>query len=859
MFKINLNKKIFRLIASLIILSNTILTLYLYNQNRELIEVRAISRADSLKDYFVSMRYVYQQQFLKSKFDINDTTLGFLPAHASTLISDEFAKISQDGITIRNVTDNYRNPKNKADKFELEAIEFFKKNPQTDIHVKKIKDENSNEFINYTSPLIIEKHCMICHGEKDTVMPSIRERYDTGFGYKIGDVRGVTSIKIPLQNLTTETMDGFYEITLFSWVSILFLLFVIYFAVKKLTIKDTEQKQLLEKEVKIKTMDLEKQTNELQIANQNQKHLFSILRTVADCNQILITAKNIDELIEKTAISMHSNTTFASIKISLFENNELKVKSFIGLDEDFHITPLEKDVFKNNRFVFLKSFDEKLSKKYLQKVEKYGITEIYSLPLRKEHYAQNAIGVITICTKQESGLSKEEKEMIDELAGDIGFALNSFFQKDVINRLSFYDLLTNLPNKKLFKQHLTQSLIDSHKNSKFGALLFVDFDNFKNINDIAGQDIGDTILKEAADRLILNLHTVSLISRFESDKFVLLIENISTNEDKSAIVSEKLAKEVQNITKEPFIVKDKTFYLTNSIGITLFFNHNASINKLLNQVEYAMRTAKESGKNSIRFYDKSLQDMTKSRSLLLQYLKEAILQNQFFLNYQKQLDSKLNVMGVEALIRWKHPVLGVVSPSEFIPVAEEAGIIKDIGAFVLESAVKQLREWSNDKIKKEWRISVNVSPIQFKDTDFTNELEKLIISKNINPTKLRIELTEGVLIQNQEDILNKIERLSSIGISISIDDFGSGYSSLGYLKHLKIDELKIDQSFVFGLKPNNSDETIIKTIIMMGREFGFDVIAEGVETKEQFEELKKLGCKYFQGYYFAKPCDSLEL
>ncbi|DAB27319.1 MAG TPA: diguanylate cyclase [Sulfurimonas sp. UBA10385] len=556
---------------------------------------------------------------------------------------------------------------------------------------------------------------------------------------------------------------------------------------------------------------------------------------------------------------MHSNTTFASVKISLFQNNQLTVKSSIGLDEDFNITPLEYDVFKNNRAVLLKSFDETLPDECREKVKKYNITEIYSLPLRKEHYAKEAIGVISICTTEIKGLSEEEREMIEELAGDVGFAINSFHQKDAINHLSFYDLLTNLPNQKLFEKHLTQALTNSNNSKNYGAVLFFDFDNFKNVNDLMGKEAGDFILTNTADRLILTLNKASIISRYASDKFLILLENISSSEDEAAIIAEEFANEILLLTKEPFSIKEQFFYLTSSIGIVLFFDHNVNIDTLLNQAEYALRTAKSDGKNIIRFYNESLQNMTKSRSSMLQHLKEALLENQFFVNYQKQVDSDSKVTGVEALLRWQHPVMGLISPAQFIPLAEESGIIKELGAYVLREAANQLIAWKNNEIKKEWRISVNVSPLQFRDIDFVTNIKNLISSTSMNPTKLRVELTESVLIKNQEDAMQKIKELSKLGISVSIDDFGTGYSSLVYLKHLKINELKIDQSFVFGLETNSSDKTIIKTIIAMGEEFGFEVIAEGVETKEQFDMLKSLGCKYFQGYLFAKPCMAYEL
>ena len=858
MFTINLNKKIFWIIALLIFISNAVHTYSMYIKNQEMIEIRAFKKGDNLKNYFISMRNIYHHQFLQSGIDLNDSTLGFLPAHASTLISDKFAELSKDGTSIRNVTDRARNPKNKADKFELEAIEYFKNNRDKNMLMKRI-NQNGVDLFNFTSPLVIEPYCISCHGKKEETLSIIQKRYDSAYDYKVGDIRGVTSIKIPTEDLIKEGMQNFYSMAILSWISILFLLVIIYFTIKKLTIKEVEQKLILQREVKEKTADLQEQKNELKIANKKQQHLFSILRTVADCNQILITAKSIEELIQNTVISMHSDTAFASIKISIFENGKLCVKSSIGLDEETEPLPIEQDVFKNNRNVFLTSFDDSMPKECLDKVKRHNITEIYALPLRREHYAKEALGVMIICSQEENGLSVEERNMINELAGDIGFAINSFYQKDTINQLSYYDSLTNLPNQNLFEQHINQAFSKSAQTQMYGAVLYMDLDDFKNINDLMGKEVGDRVLKEMAKRLVSKTEKTSVVSRFGSDKFLILVEDLQKEEKEAAIASKQFAQKIVSLAKEPFILEGKTFYITCSIGIVLFLDHKTLPEMILNQAEYAMRIAKESGKNVIKFYDQTLQDMTNLRSLMFQNLKEAILRDQFVLYYQKQFDGDKEIIGIEALIRWQHPTLGFVSPAEFIPLAEESDIIKEIGSLVLDKTTSLLEKWSEDDIKKEWRISVNISPKQFSDQSFVENIKNLIGLKNIDPSKLRVELTEGVLIDNKKNAMQKIDALKNLGVSISIDDFGTGYSSLGYLKHLQIDELKIDQSFVFGVNENSSDRTIIKTIIAMGEEFGFEVIAEGVETQEQFEELKHLGCNYFQGYLFAKPCPENEL
>lgn len=857
MIKIHLNKKIFWIISFFIIISNTILTFYTYQQIGDNTKTRVLSRAVSLKDYFTSMSYVYQQQFINSGIDINESTIGFLPAHASTLISDKFSEISKYDISIKNVTNKPRNPNNIADDFELKAIEYFKNNPKIESKIEQTT-ENGKEVFHYVTPLIIDGYCMSCHGKKEDAPQFIQNRYNSAYNYDLNDVLGVTSIKIPIEDIEKVAIKNFYKAAAFNWFIVLILLVIIYFSVEKLTTKEVKQKILLQDEVRKKTIVLQEQNTQLEVANKKQKQLFSILKTVANCNQVLITARDIDELIQGTVTSIYSNSAFSAVKILAVENDKLVVKAFVGLDSEPIVLDYERSVFENNSFIKLSSSDDNINEDCREKIKNSNIGEIYIAPLRKNSHSKEAIGVLSIFTTKTEGLSKDEQDMINELSGDIGFAMNSFYQKDAINQLSFYDPLTYLANQQLFEHHLELSLIQSAKHLQYGAILFLDFDNFKNVNDIVDKNSVDEILKEISKRLTKKANIASLIARHSGDKFLILLENISQDESRSAMIVKNIALQIQEITKEPFIIDGNSIYLTCSIGVTLFLE-NSPTHNLLDKAEYAMMTAKRDGKNTIRFYNESLQKMTKQKSQMLQYLKESILKNELYLNYQKQFDKDENVVGVEALMRWNHHILGPVSPAEFIPIAEESGVIKEIGAFVLESATNQLILWQSDEIKKEWRISVNVSPLQFRDNDFVDKLKKLITSKNIDPLKLRIELTEGVLIENKEQAIGKINDLKDFGISTSIDDFGTGYSNLSYLKNLKIDELKIDQSFVFGLSQNSSDKAIVRTIIMFADEFNFEVIAEGVETKEQFEILKELGCNYFQGFFLARPCKVEEL
>ena len=852
MFKLTITKQLFWIVSAFLILSNFIGSVYLYKQTQELITLRATFRSNALENYFLSMRKVYHHQFLQSGFEVNETTVGFLPAHASSLISELFEKRMGDGTSIRNVSNNARNPLNKANRFEEEAIRYYIQNPDVPSKIEIIK-EDGREFFFYSAPLKVEGYCISCHGAKGEVLDFIARKYDTAFGYKEGDVRGVTSIKIPLEQIRATSMQNFWNNILFNWSVLFLLLALVYYVIRELTLKDVKAKQLLESEVKKKTASLQAATQELLAANRKQKHLFSILRTVADCNQVLITALSLDELLEQTAQILQANSAFDGVKIMALEEGELVVKVSLGLDEEMSVFPLEQKVFDTKSELSLKSFDPQLPKECLDKVQRHNIKEVYCMPLTKDTYAKKALGVITICSKQEEGLADEEQEMMRELAGDIGFAMNSFLQKEMIHKLSNYHPLTNLLNKRYLVSFLEKMLADMPKSAHYCALFYINIDNFKAINDLVGIVEADAVLLEFSQRLFKQVQNKEMLFHIGGDEFAVIFENIDQNMQQAVIKAQKEAQRLVQIINKPFLTDAQTIYVTMSMGVVLFHSNEMNHYALLNSAESAMHLAKDSGKNGVRFFDHDSQELAVLRSSMMQDLQDAFAQEQFYVEYQKQVDQNHKVVGVEVLVRWQHPTLGVVPPMKFIPLIEEAGRISELGNWIIEQSLLQLLAWQNDPLRKEWRISINVSPLQFNKEEFMGNLQTLVTRYKVDPHKLRIEITEGVLISDITLVTQKIALLKELGFSISIDDFGTGYSSLSYLKNLDIDELKIDQSFVFNLTQSQADKTIVKTIIAMGDAFGLEVIAEGVETQEHFEILKSLGCDNFQGYYFGRP------
>ncbi len=421
-----------------------------------------------------------------------------------------------------------------------------------------------------------------------------------------------------------------------------------------------------------------------------------------------------------------------------------------------------------------------------------------------------------------------------------------------ILKLAHYDVLTELPNRLLLREYLYQMVQQNRTNDHYGALLFIDLDHFKTINDTKGHGVGDMVLIETANRIRNVIRQHDTLSRTGGDEFVVLINTCETDKNLAVNHVSIIAKTILAELQKPYLVTEYDFRLSASIGIALFINEEHSIDDLMKYADSAMYNAKENGRNRFNFFDPMLQEIKESKALLTQRLRKAIEKDRLGLYYQPQICEQ-QIIGVEALIRWYDPKDGMISPGKFIPIAEESGLIIPLGEWVIREAVNQLRSWERDPIKNKWRISVNVSYKQFEKDDFVTMIESILIENDIKPEKLRLELTESLLVKNIQEALVKINRLKKIGLSLSIDDFGTGYSSLSYLKQLPIDELKIDQSFIRDLINDPNDVIIVATILSIGQKFGLEVIAEGVETLEQYEKLLSMGCEYFQGYLFGKP------
>ncbi len=423
-----------------------------------------------------------------------------------------------------------------------------------------------------------------------------------------------------------------------------------------------------------------------------------------------------------------------------------------------------------------------------------------------------------------------------------------------IDTLAFYDPLTQLPNRRLLLDRLDQALQVSTRHPRHNALLFVDLDNFKTLNDTLGHSQGDQLLGQVAQRLKACIRGSDTLARLGSDEFVVMLENLNEDVIEAATQAEAVGVKILASFNTDFALDSGVYHGTPSIGITLFGGRTLeSSEQPLKRAELAMFQAKVAGRNMLRFFDAQMQAEVSARATLEADLREAVTKQQFVLYYQPQVVGAGRITGVEALVRWQHPQRGMVSPAEFIPLAEETGLILPLGQWVLETACHQLAAWAHSPALAHLTVAVNVSARQFQQSDFVASVLATLVRTGCEPTRLKLELTESMLVDDVEAIITKMGALKVEGITFSLDDFGTGYSSLAYLKRLPLDQLKIDQGFVRHIVTDPNDAVIARMVVVLAESMGLSVIAEGVELQAQADFLAQLGCHAYQGYWFSRP------
>lgn len=442
----------------------------------------------------------------------------------------------------------------------------------------------------------------------------------------------------------------------------------------------------------------------------------------------------------------------------------------------------------------------------------------------------------------------------DLMARSIRYALDRKKTELQLSAMAKYDALTGLANRNLFQDRLQQALLRAKRSSEHVALLFLDLDHFKRVNDSFGHDIGDLLLIQVADRLRECVRAPDTVARLGGDEFTIILEGVQ-NKESVSIITEKISR----VISEPFYLGEYEIFTSASVGITLY-EGDALVGSqtLLKQCDLAMYSAKRHGRNTYKFFSKKMNDQAKAYMKLEQDLRSALKNKEFFLHYQPQIDAEKNcLIGAEALLRWKHPRKGIMHPASFIPILEESGLIVEAGEWVLRTACSDWCVWIERKyLPPSSVISINLSAHQFCQQKLASVIQDVLQETGLRPENLDLEITENILLKNSTANIGLLKELKDLGVSISIDDFGTGFSSLSYLKHFPVDRLKIDKSFIKDILSNNKDKAIVLSIVSLAKNLDLDVVVEGVDEQEKLNHLRNQGCRIFQGYYFSKPVTS---
>lgn len=489
-------------------------------------------------------------------------------------------------------------------------------------------------------------------------------------------------------------------------------------------------------------------------------------------------------------------------------------------------------------------------------VQTRGVVAVPNLPNEPSDNDSDKLkdySVILIRKLEEKTMQLQEANKI--LQNDIARRKEA---EDKIQHLAYYDPLTNLPNRRLLIDRLQHNLALSARHQNHGAVLFIDLDHFKTLNDTKGHSVGDLLLIEVASRLKTCIRGGDTLARLGGDEFVVILLDLNEDAAHAALQAKDIGSKIGSCVNQPYHLDGNLYHSSTSIGVCLFRNQEITVDELLKRADIAMYQAKNAGRNTLRFYEPTMQAALEVRAALESDLRIAILEKQFKLHYQMQVDHAGNVHGAEALIRWHHPEKGLVPPLQFIPLSEETGQIIPIGQWVIDTACAQIKMWENDSFTCDLQIAVNVSARQFHDFSFVSQVKEMLDYHKIKPGRLKFELTESLVIGNVEEAVVKMQALRDLGVRFSMDDFGTGFSSLYYLTKLPLDQLKIDQTFIRNMCLNDRDAVVVQTIIGMANNLGIEVIAEGVELESQRAFLEKHHCNLCQGYLFSRPLELYE-
>ncbi|MBV2092670.1 MAG: EAL domain-containing protein, partial [Candidatus Thiodiazotropha sp. (ex Ctena orbiculata)] len=471
-------------------------------------------------------------------------------------------------------------------------------------------------------------------------------------------------------------------------------------------------------------------------------------------------------------------------------------------------------------------------------------------PIRDRHNV--VIGIVWVVSRKPLFMPPDWADVMDIIAARISAEIERMRAMERLAYQATYDSLTALPNRRLLIDRLGQAQSRCRRHHHRGAVLFMDLDHFKTINDSLGHNVGDLLLQQVAERLTREIRDEDTASRLGGDEFIVLFSELDGNPQIAAQQARQGAEKIQSTLSKPYNISDNELHITPSIGIVIFPMDGANADDILKYADTAMYRAKEEGRNTIRFFLPGMQDAAEQQLRLQNDLRNALINDELSIYYQPQLDLDGNLISVEALLRWHHPNHGQVDPRRFITVAEESGQILQISEWVLNQALQKIKHWS-DQLQDPLKLAVNISAVHFHQASFADQIEALVAHTGVDPRHLTLEIHEGTLVENFEEATEKVLKLKKLGVRFSIDCFGIGYASIAYIRRLPVDQLKIDRSFIRDISSDPKDAQLVQTIITMAQNMDIEVVAVGVETDAQLKFLRDKGCRIFQGYYFSHP------
>ncbi|MDO9227595.1 MAG: EAL domain-containing protein [Pseudomonadota bacterium] len=802
-----------------------------YQHTQRSVEAALLEEGRSIHGVLMAMRRTYQRQFLSSGLELDARTVGFLPAHAMPRIAHDFQAFDRRGVRFNNVSDRARNPGNQADTLEMGAIRHFRAHPEAKERLTSYSDQQGRHYFHYTTPIWTEPYCLKCHGNPEDAPAAIRQGYELAYGYKVGDLRGILSVKLPAAETEARILGlWWHEQAIHLAVVALALLLagglVHLLVVRRLNLFRVGARRLAAGDYAWRvpeggtgeTAELAHSLNEMAQAIEHSQGEMRLAASVFDHARegIMITdaAGNLVDV----------NPAFS--QITGFAGEEVLGKTPRALKSGRHdpafYTAMWRTIIKEGHWIGEIWNRRKNGEEY---PERLSISSIRDPAGAVSHY----LGVFTDISQV-----KQQEQLLQHLAQ--------------------HDALTGIPNRILLADRMHQAIAQARRNGDLLAVGYLDLDGFKPINDTYGHDAGDRLLVEMARRMSEALRSGDTVARLGGDEFVFLLQGLSDLAECETTLDRLLS-----VINQPALIDGQIASLSASIGVSLYPSDDEDPDTLLRHADQAMYAAKQAGRGRYTFHDVEGDRRARSHRETQERIRLALETNEFELFYQPQVNMRSGeIVGAEALIRWRHPERGLLSPAAFLPVIENTELDIALGEWVLQQALRQLAAWREQGL--ELTVSINISAQHIQRPDFVEKLLAcLAVHPEVSPRQLELEILETAALEDLARVSEVIRTCQRMGSDFALDDFGTGYSSLTYLKHLPVQILKIDQSFVHDMLRDPDDLAIVEGVIALAEAFGRDIVAEGVDSLEAGLLLLQLGCAVAQGYSIARPMPAAEL